>query len=54
LGRTGVEVVPNDALVCDRSLDSSALRQKTKYRVPSWDAMLDELADDILRRERNA
>jgi dTDP-4-dehydrorhamnose reductase len=54
LGRTDVEIVPDDTLACDRSLDSSALREKTTYRVPSWDAMLDELADDILRRERNA
>jgi dTDP-4-dehydrorhamnose reductase len=54
LGRTDVEIVPDDTLACDRSLDSSALREKTTYRVPSWDAMLDALADDILRRERNA
>ena len=53
LARTGVEIVPDDAFTCDRSLDGSALRGRTTYRMPSWDAMLDELADDVLRRERN-
>ena len=53
LGRTDVEIVPDDSFTCDRSLDGSALRGRSTYRVPSWDAMLDELADDVLRRERN-
>ena len=50
LGRTDLTVVPDDDLVCDRSLDSRALQRKTTYRVPSWDVMLDELAKDIRRR----
>jgi dTDP-4-dehydrorhamnose reductase len=53
LGRTDVEIAPDDEFFCDRSLDSSALRGKVTYRVPSWDAMLDELAESIrLREER--
>jgi dTDP-4-dehydrorhamnose reductase len=52
LGRTDVEIVPDDDFTCDRSLDSTALQARTAYRVPSWDAMLDELAADIRRRER--
>jgi len=51
LGRTDVELRPDDELVCDRSLDSSALEGRTTYRVPGWDAMLDELAERIRRRE---
>jgi dTDP-4-dehydrorhamnose reductase len=51
LGRTDVEIVPDDVFVCDRSLDSTALRAKTDYRVPTWDAMLDELAESIRLRE---
>jgi dTDP-4-dehydrorhamnose reductase len=51
LGRNDVEIVPDDEFVCDRSLDSSALRARTTYRVPPWDAMLDELAERIRRRQ---
>lgn len=50
LGRTDVELVPDDSVVCDRSLDGRALEARTTYRVPSWDAMLDELAGAIQRR----
>jgi dTDP-4-dehydrorhamnose reductase len=51
LGRTDVEIRSDDELACDRSLDSRALQAKTTYRVPSWDTMLDELAESIRRRE---
>jgi len=51
LGRTEVEIVPDDEFACDRSLDSGALRIEAAYRVPTWDAMLDELAESIRRRE---
>lgn len=50
LGRTDVEIVPDDEFTCDRSLDSSALQARTTYRVPSWDAMLDELAASVRAR----
>lgn len=50
LGRKDVEIVPDDELVCDRSLNSSALKSRTEYRVSSWDAMLDELAERIRSR----
>jgi dTDP-4-dehydrorhamnose reductase len=51
LGRTDVEITPDDEFACDRSLDGSALQARTTYRVPGWDAMLDELADAVRRRE---
>jgi dTDP-4-dehydrorhamnose reductase len=50
LDRTDVELVPDDAVACDRSLDGQALAARTTYRVPPWDAMLDELAESIRRR----
>jgi dTDP-4-dehydrorhamnose reductase len=50
LGRTDVTIVPDDAVACDRSLDGRALEARSSYRVPSWDAMLDELAESIQRR----
>lgn len=45
----GVTIVPDDAVACDRSLDSSRLRKAFDYEPPSWDAMLDELAGDIVK-----
>jgi dTDP-4-dehydrorhamnose reductase len=45
--RLGVKLTPDDAVVCDRSLDSSRFRAEFGYAPPSWDAMLDELAAAI-------
>jgi dTDP-4-dehydrorhamnose reductase len=50
LGRTDVEIAPDDDFVCDRSLDMSALSARTSYRVPGWDAMLTELAARVRQR----
>jgi len=46
LGR-GVEIVPDDSVRIDRSLDSSRFRVEFAYAPPSWDSMLEELADAI-------
>jgi dTDP-4-dehydrorhamnose reductase len=35
-----IEVLPNDELVINRSLDSSKFFQATGYRAPSWESML--------------
>ena len=40
----GVTIVPDEAVACDRSLDSTRFRRDFGYEPPSWDAMLDELA----------
>ncbi len=45
--RLGVTLVPDDAVSCDRSLDSSRFRAAFGYAPPPWDAMLDELASSI-------
>jgi dTDP-4-dehydrorhamnose reductase len=37
-------IVPDDTLVCDRSLDSSRFRSQTGFTPPSWEVMLTELA----------
>lgn len=50
LGRTDIEIVPDDAFVCDRSLRQDAFQAETGYRPPSWDAMLDGLAEEIRTR----
>jgi dTDP-4-dehydrorhamnose reductase len=54
LGRRDVEIVPDDDLVCDRSLDGGALAAALDYRPPSWDSMLAELAGDIERRRSSS
>ncbi len=42
-----VEVVPDEAFRCDRSLDSSRFRAEFGYAPPSWDAMTGELAASL-------
>jgi dTDP-4-dehydrorhamnose reductase len=43
----GTTVIPDDKVICDRSLDGSRFRAAFGYAPPSWDAMLDELATDL-------
>ena len=43
----GIEIVPDDEIVCDRSLDARRFRSDFGYTPPGWDAMLDEIAADI-------
>jgi dTDP-4-dehydrorhamnose reductase len=50
--RLGVTLAPDDAVACDRSLDSSRFRGAFGYAPPSWDAMLDELALSITQGAR--
>jgi dTDP-4-dehydrorhamnose reductase len=39
-----LEIVPDDALQCDRSLNSDRFRRDFGYAPPSWEAMCQELA----------
>lgn len=50
LGRTDIEIVPDDEFVCDRSLDATPLYEAIGYQPPSWDAMLTELAHEVGQR----
>ena len=43
-----LDIVPVDEPRIDRSLDSTRFRRVFGYAPPVWDAMLDELAQDIL------
>lgn len=52
LGRTDIEIVPDDAFACDRSLRAEAFRAATGYDPPSWPEMLAELADQVETRKR--
>jgi dTDP-4-dehydrorhamnose reductase len=49
---TGTTIVPDEAFKCDRSLDSARFRAEFGYAPPGWNAMLDELATDILKGPR--
>lgn len=44
-----VQIVPDESLSIDRSLDSSRFRKEFDYMPPTWDSMLDELINDIKR-----
>jgi dTDP-4-dehydrorhamnose reductase len=48
--KRSIEIVPDDAVRIDRSLDSTRFRAEFGYTPPSWDEMLDELAQDILKK----
>ena len=47
---SGPDIVPADDPRIDRSLDSTRFRNAFGYSPPSWNAMLDELAQDIHRK----
>jgi dTDP-4-dehydrorhamnose reductase len=38
------EIVPDDKFVCERGLDSTRFREKTGYKPPSWQTMIEEMA----------
>jgi dTDP-4-dehydrorhamnose reductase len=50
LGRKDLSIECDETFVCDRSLDGSRFNQRTAYVPPSWDAMLDELVQQIRER----
>lgn len=50
LGRE-LELVPDDSVSIDRTMDSSRFRAALDYVPPSWDDMLKELANQIRARE---
>jgi len=50
LGRTDLLIECDETFICDRSLDGSRFNRRTGYSAPSWDAMLDELVQQIRER----
>lgn len=45
-----IDIIPDDQFQCDRSLDSTRFRQRFDYTPPTWDDMIDELSDTIIKR----
>lgn len=52
LGRTDVDIVPDDDFACDRSLSADAFAREVGYRPPAWHDMIAGLADEIRVRDR--
>jgi len=42
-----IEIIPDESIVCDRSLDSNKFRQEFNYNPPSWKKLVSELCEDI-------
>jgi hypothetical protein len=42
-----IEIEPETAFHCDRTLDSSRLRQELQWQIPGWQPMIDELRESI-------
>lgn len=51
LGRTDIEIEPDETFECDRSLRADAFQAAIGYEPPSWDDMLAELAREVRRRK---
>ena len=47
--RLNIEIEEYPGFHCDRSLDSSRYRQETGFTAPSWEQMIDELAQDAVQ-----
>jgi dTDP-4-dehydrorhamnose reductase len=45
--RHQVEIVPEEAFCCDRSLDSTRFRREFNYTPPTWEAMIGELKNQL-------
>ena len=50
--KLGIQITPYSAIRCDRSLNASLFLEMTTIKIPSWDEMLDELAEDVVNYEK--
>lgn len=41
-----IEIEPDETFVCDRSLDDSRFRNRTGFKPPPWEQMIDQMARD--------
>lgn len=54
LGRDDIDIQPDDTFICDRTLIGDRFNAATGYRCPTWDSMLDELAEAIVARQKES
>ena len=40
------DIRPDPSVFCDRRLDDSAFRTKTKWSAPPWDAIVEDMANN--------
>ena len=52
LDKFEIEIVPDDKINIDRSLDPTKFNELTGYVSPSWNSMLDQLAEEINERNK--
>lgn len=45
-----INIIPDNTFKCNRSLNSEKFRREFNYSPPSWEDMIDELANDLMRR----
>jgi len=41
-----INIIADDSVICNRSLDSSRFIQETRISIPTWDEMIDQLYND--------
>ena len=46
-----IEIEPDEDFLCNRSLDSSKFRTKTKYHPPTWEEMVKQLKEEAEKYE---
>jgi dTDP-4-dehydrorhamnose reductase len=46
--KLSVDIVPDDEIRCNRSLDSTRFRTEFGYTPPAWETMIDELARNMM------
>lgn len=52
LDKFEIEIVPDDKININRSLDPGKFKEVTGFISPSWDNMLDQLAEEINKRNK--
>lgn len=44
-----IEVIPDEQILCDRSLDSTQFRKEFEYTPPDWERMIEELHQNLIQ-----
>jgi len=44
----GIEIEKDEQFTCDRSLNGSKFAERTGFKVPSWEYMIEELSEESI------
>ena len=47
-----IDILEDDKIIIDRSLNSTKLVEQTGLSIPNWNVMLDDLAEEINNRKK--